>query len=244
MAPAILVAVLGLATAQADAVDGKRQLERLETQDPAYFSDPVCPGIGGLPADLAVAVLGEARSLLDQNGVETGADGQCEPNLFIIVTPDTGEAVKSLKRSQPTVFNNMSAPDVRRLTDGSAPVRAFRSSILRGADGRSIQTGGDQVHGQSGARGGEQLSVTSSSRISGTTRRDVEQSFVYIEAEAIKGLTLRQIGHYAAMVGTLPLASSRLDDIDQPSILTLFSDPDDRQAEATAFDKALLAAAR
>lgn len=237
----LMTAAMAVQDAPADA---RRQLDRLEVAEPAYFADPVCPGVGGLTPDLAVAVLEEARSLLEQNGIETGEDGACEPNLFIIVTPDAGKAVQSLRRSQPTIFNHMSAPDVRRLTESGGPVRAFRSSITRGADGRSVQTGGDQVLGQSGARGGEQLSVTSSSRISGTIRRDVEQSFVYIDAAAIEGLTLRQIGHHAAMVGTLPLSPSRLAGIEQPSILTLFVDGGKKEAEASAFDRALLAAAK
>lgn len=236
-----LLALAGLATA-ATAQDN--MMQELAVQDAAYFSTPVCPGVGGLSADLSIAILEEARALLDANGVELGVDGECAPNLFIIVSGDPGEAIRSLRSRQPTVFNQMSGPDFRALADGGSPARSFRSAITKGEDGRELRTGGGTVLAQGGSEGSEQLATTRASRIGGTTRRDVEQSFVYLDANAIKGLTLRQIGHYAAVVGVMPVDVARGAAVDQPSILKLFADKDNAPAEATDFDKALLRSGR
>ena len=54
--------------------------------------------------------------------------------------------------------------------------------------------------------------------------------------------TILLIGHYGAMVGTLPVSRARLGGLGQPSILNLF-ESGEAPAEASAFDRMLLLAA-
>lgn len=218
-------------------VQTRRQLAR--------FADPVCPASFGLPGGYNAVVVDRVREAARRAGIRVAAPG-CRPNV-VIMTADRGEDVLAgLRRRRPSLFAGLELAEIRDLARTEGPVRAWQLVEERGSDGRAAQSiafirnpnGTLMYIGAS-----RQLNTLVGSRLERTVRQDLALSVVIFDVDALDGLTLTQIGDYAAMRALAPTDSDRA-----PSgrtILALFEDKMGATAPAdglTSLDSAYLRA--
>jgi hypothetical protein len=196
----------------------------------ARFYDPVCVGVAGLPAD-ANRVVADRVGEIARSVKLSVADQGCAPNLLVLFVPDGKAAVGKLKHANARGANSQRLTDLRRIAAEPGAARAWIEVETRSRDGdRPNYTPGSAPD----------LRVSTSSRLSAVTRRDILSATVVIDRDAMADRDLRQAADYAAMRA---LSGARLRDASgQNSILTAFTpDGDDAApAELTANDRGFL----
>lgn len=211
----------------------------------ARFADPVCPASYGLPRDYGTVVVSRIREAAREAGVRV-AGPRCRPNV-VILTADRGEDVLAgLRRRRPALFVGLGHADLRSLARVDGPVRAWQLVEERGSDGRAAQSiafirnpNGTMMY--IGAT--RQLNTLVASRLEQTVRQDLALSVVIFDVDALNGLTLQQIGDYAAMRALAPTDPDRAPS--GQTILALFRDKYSGTAPAealTGLDSAYLRA--
>lgn len=206
----------------------------------ARFHQPVCSVVIGLPRPYSTIV--EQRILADAvaAGVPVAENTKCSPNLIVVIAASGADLVRDIRIHRPGWIEGLSSPDVEALI-APAPARAWSVTSLRNEDGRAMYTPPAGSGPASDALGDKPvLRVMSASIIKQPTRQDMEASFVVIDKPATMGLTLRQIGDYAAMRG---LARTRppAREVGVGTILSLF-DGAPAPRELTGADSAYLRA--
>ncbi|WP_448663508.1 hypothetical protein ACG3SL_02215 [Sphingomonas sp. CJ20] len=194
------------------------------------FTDPICPGVAGLPAAAAQAIVDQLGLIADSVGLRVGEPG-CAPNLLVLAVPDGKAAVRRIERTRPGALNGKQPADIARILAEPGPARAWTSTETRARDGDapSYAPGSPPV-----------LAVSTSSRIAAPVRTDIVNAIVVIDRDAVAGRPLDQVAAYVAMRG---LGNARPQDVaGAPSVLTLFTPKGDAGAPATltAFDRAYL----
>lgn len=196
----------------------------------ARFSDPVCVGVAGLPAEANRVVADRVGEIA--RSVKLRVDDQgCRPNLFVLFVPDGKTAVGKLKHANVQGANSQRIADLRRIAAEPGFARAWIEVETRSRDG-------DRPNYTPGAA--PELRVSTSSRLSSLIRRDIVSATVVIDRDAMAGRDLRQAADYAALRA---LSGARLRDASgQNSILTAFTPQGDEAAPAqlTANDRGFL----
>jgi hypothetical protein len=118
----------------------------------------------------------------------------CAPNALFVAAPNKAEFIRSLRKSHPTYFGEMSSSAIRRLIEGPSPAAAWQVNEL-------LTAGGTPYAPPTGANplSGSNLNNARASRISTGTRRAVAASLLVVEGSALEGLTSTQLADYAAM---------------------------------------------
>ena len=214
----------------------------------ARFHDPVCPLVVGMARPAAAMVENRIRTTVRDMGGRTAGSG-CEGNLLVFIAGDGTKLYRDIEAQRPLWLAGVSPSDKARLAV-AGPVRAWSVSSVRNADGQratlrakgAVQTDGN---GHWMAAPGlldkvAQLRVYNSSFIQNATRYHLDGSVVIIDADAAEGLTLRQLGEYAALRGLVqirePQGVGQLD-----SILSIFDRPKETAPrQLTAFDRRYL----
>lgn len=196
----------------------------------ARFQDPVCVGVAGLPAEANRVVADRVGEIARSVRLRV-ADPGCTPNLFVLFVPDGKAAVGKLGRANAQGANSQSLADLRRIAGEPGSARAWIEVETRSRDGdRPRYTPGSAPD----------LRLSTSSRLSSLTRRDILSATVLIDRDAMAGRDLRQAADYAAMRA---LSGARLRDASgQNSILTAFTPKGDEAAPTalTADDRGFL----
>ncbi len=196
----------------------------------ARFYDPVCVGVAGLPAEANRVVADRVGEIARSVRLRV-ADQGCTPNLFVLFVPDGKAAVGKLKHANVQGANSQTLADLRRIVAEPGAARAWVEVETRSRDGdRPRYTPGSAPD----------LRLSTSSRLSSVTRRDILSATVVIDRDAMAGRDLRQAADYAAMRA---LSGARLRDASgQNSILTAFTPGGDQAApvELTANDRGFL----
>ncbi|HET9512152.1 MAG TPA: hypothetical protein VFO80_13470 [Sphingomonas sp.] len=159
-------------------------------QPVARFTDPVCPGVVGLSTKSGQAVVDRIGVIVDDLGLKVGEPG-CNPNLLVIVTPNSRTMVETILKRRAGVLASQSLADYRRIRDEPGSARGWVESEIRSRDGDRSQPGNP----------GEPptLSVQGSSRIVQGFRRDIVSAVVIIDSAAAATRDTDQIADYAAM---------------------------------------------
>lgn len=201
----------------------------------AQFQDKVCPGILGLPADLAGIMVDRIRWNAEKVGLKTAQEGKCQPNIIVAFVVNGQSAVKQLVKQQPEAFRNLQASEVKSLLNESGPVHAWVNTVVRSRQGDALQ--GDNTDDMTKI---PVLNVgQSQSHIFLAARLDIANSIVLIDFPAIDGMSVVQLADYVTMrtfARTRPLEG----DSAASTILSLFDKDAGAPRELTDFDLAYL----
>ena len=199
----------------------------------ARFADAVCPASFGLRARDNIRVADRVREVARAAGIRV-ASQNCRPNILILIAENGEDVLAGLRRRRPGFFTGLGLTEIRHLAQADGPVHAWQVVEERGADGRTTESiafirspnGTLMYIGAS-----RQLNTLVASRLGRTVRQDLALSVVIFDVDALDGLTLTQIGDYAAMRALAPTDSDRA-----PSGRTILALFKDRHAGAAPAD--------
>lgn len=210
----------------------------------ARFSDPICPGVLGLPVDAAGIIIDRIRYDAERVGAPIEASTSCKANIIVAFTRDGGAEVRRLLKTHGYLFDGLEAVEARELDNEPGPVRAWNVTALRNRFGQeespTLEPPMMKIDGNPGLGPVRVIVVpNSTSHIFLGSRVDITASVVIIDLAAIDGLPVAQIADYAAMRA---LARTRPADGDTAAstILSLFDPKSSHPREMTTFDLAYL----
>lgn len=202
----------------------------------AKFQDKVCPGIVGMPVDMAEIMIDRIRYNAERVGIDTAMEGKCQPNIMVIFVRNGQGVIKELRKTKDYIFRKIDLQELRALAKDSGPVHAWTNTEVRSRQGDTLQGDNDADLTQIPV-----LNVAQSqSHIFLANRLDITNSILLIDIPAIDGMSVVQIADYVTMrafAQTKPVNG----DPAASTILTLF-DPENTAAprELTDFDLAYL----
>ncbi|MBB4098286.1 hypothetical protein [Sphingomonas kyeonggiensis] len=222
--------------APADKVERVRRfVERVAPAMPmdrpvARFTDPVCVGSAGLPADAGQTVIDGVSEIALSVGLRIGAPG-CAPNVLVLFVEDGRAAVRKLARGGSSGLKGLSLADVDRILEEQGPARAWGQIETRSRDGESASRAPNEP---------PVMNVATSSRLSSPVRRDILRATIVIDRDAVANRDLHLVAAYAAMrglSGARPAAGA-----EAGSILGLFGPGGDAEHRAglSALDRSYL----
>jgi hypothetical protein len=199
----------------------------------ARFEDRICPGIVGMDVESAEAMVWRIRQNMEALGRRLDAPETCKPNLLVMFVASGKDSVEALRRSDNWLFDYMAPEERERLFNETGPARALVRTVPRTRDGIVIarqrdlsgvpQAGGFMAH----------------SKIYGATRNDIVSAQVFLDRDAMKGLTIGQLADYVTF-RALTVALPQTEGARAASIVSLFDEGATAPAGLTAFDKAYL----
>ena len=189
---------------------------------PRYWS-PVCPGVAGLRADYAMAMIGRMRDTIARLEIPLAKE-DCSPNLVVAFEQDGRTLLTDLQRDKPHMFQLVSQAEQAELLADQAPVRVWNNIAMRwtGAGPPPEKGVKASVWGQL-------------NRNAMPESYDIVSALVVFDRNAVEGMTLTQLADYATMRG---LSHTRPASGKQPmaTILSLFGDAAGSPDELTSFD--------
>jgi len=194
------------------------------------FQRPICPAVTGMPAKLAIRLIGRMLYNAERVGAPLAEEGDCEVNILVAFVRDGEGEVEGLRKSGYFRNSGMDYYDIKELRAETGAARAWNNVAMRSRYGENA----------SGGSGGGPPTIRSerSTRLSLNVRGDIDSSTVVIDVFAIDGMSVDQIADYATM-----RAFARTKEPDPgttyETILSLFdggTPPD----ELTSFDVAYL----
>jgi hypothetical protein len=206
------------------------------------WQDKVCPLVAGLNKQQGEFVLARLSKIAKSVGAPLGSE-TCKPNFYVIVASDPELLLKKWWRRDPDLFAGESGVDVKRFLAIPRPIRVWYSADTRGADGNFIIGLMDATSIRAHPNNEPVVNVRPSflgSRLTVSAVRTIWSVIVVVDAKQVGSLNFGQLTDYIGLIG---LAQINLDKPlgDAPTILKLFSAPDDaRPAQMTAWDRALL----
>lgn len=197
------------------------------------FEDNICPGIAGMDIESAEAMVWRIRQNLEAFGRRLDAPETCKPNLLVQFVASGKDTVEALRRSDNWLFNSMADEDRARLFNETGPARALVRVIPRTRDGVVVE------RAQGLASVPQATGFMAHSKIYGATRNDIISVQVFLDRDAMAGMTIGQLADYVtfrALTDTLPQTESAR----AASIVSLFDGGANAPAGLTDFDKTYL----
>jgi hypothetical protein len=214
----------------------------------ARFSDPICPGVLGLPVDAAGIVVDRIRYDAERVGAPVAATTNCKANIIVAFARDGGAEVRRLLKARGYLFDGLDTQEAQELQDEAGPVRAWNVTTLRNRHGQDeaptrFDGGAGMMQVSEGGLSLIPMRViavpASDSHVFLASRTDITASVVIIDLAAIDGLPVAQIADYAAM-RALARTRPATGDTAASTILSLFDPKSGHPQEMTAFDLAYL----
>lgn len=218
-----------------DSEEVKRQARQitadrnLRNQPLARFEEPICPGVIGLPLDLAGPIVVRVRAVANAIGIDTADESDCRPNIIIAFTGDGKADLKEIAKRDSSLLSGMSYWERKKLLKDEGPVWAF--SLVATKSNSGIPAGIKSPV----------FETTISSRLVLSVRRDIAVAVVLFNADAADGKTVTQLADYAAM-RTFARTRPPKGDVYYGTILQLFEELEPLPEQLTTFDVAYLTA--
>lgn len=200
----------------------------------ALFSAKICPGVLGLPVDVAEMVVGRIRYNAERLGLALASPGECAPNLIVGFVGSGKADIRKMMDKSGSMLAKLPLAERRELLAETGPVHAWAVTTVRGFHGKMLEGQEANLVNPPVLR-----AEASHSLITMSTRLDIDQSVVLIDIATIDGMSVNQLADYATMRG---IARTRAvsGQASYGTILNLF-DPDAAHApELTPFDIAYL----
>jgi hypothetical protein len=199
----------------------------------ARFEGRICPGIVGMDVESAEAMVWRIRQNLEALGRRLDPPETCKPNLLVMFVPSGKDSIEALRQSENWLFKSMSDEERERLLNETGPARALVRIVPRTRDGVVIARQEDlsSVPQASG--------FMAHSKIYGAVRNDIISAQVFLDRDAMKGLTIGQLADYVTF-RALTVALPQTESARAASIVSLFDEGAAAPTELTAFDKAFL----
>ncbi len=204
-----------------------------QTSNIAQFEADVCPAAIGFMPRQKILIERRLRRVAVAAGWRVQREG-CAPNAVFFAAADKAKFIRSLRKSHPSLFGEMSPSEIRRLIEEPGPTAAWQVDELLTAGGARYAepSGGNSPPLKPDLLSYSQKNNARASRISTGTRRAVAASLLLVEESAFEGLTTTQIADYAAM-----RLFARTDPNSVPpgisSILTIVDAPAEREVPVT-----------
>lgn len=216
-----------------------RMITRRTGDQVARFTEPVCPGVLGIPESFAGQIKTRMAAVAKAADVPT-AGPKCRPNITLLIVSDGKQLLTELKRQKTAIFNAMPTQEVERALTEAGPVRVITTTELRSRDGNRLSPNYTQGNSDAFAGGASMLIVDSASIIHLATRQDISGSLVLLDTAAVIGKTINQLADYT-MMRTLTKTNG-VAHADDHTILSLFTDPTGSPPGLTSFDATFLKA--
>ena len=199
----------------------------------ARFEDRICPGIVGIDVESAEAMVWRIRQNLEAFGRRLDSPETCKPNLLVQFVASGKDSIESLRRSENWLFNSMTDEERGRLFNETGPARALVRTVPRTRDGVVVERRVDlaSIPQASG--------FMAHSKIYGATRNDIISAQVFLDRDALEGLTIGQLADYVTF-RALTVALPQTESARAASIVSLFDGGATAPTGLTAFDKAFL----
>lgn len=212
----------------------------------ARFSAAVCPGIMGLPTDVAELLVDRIRYNATRAGARVAGAGGCKANVILAFVREGRTRIGTLMDSAPQLFKDLDAAEIREIENETGPAHSWSLTELRNRYGEAesphiSQNSALYIDGPS-PRMGPMRTINvpgGGSQLLLSNRIDILYSVVVIDVAAIDGLSVDQIADYATMRA---LARTRPPEGDTraSTILSLFDPAGQAPPQMTDFDVAYL----
>ena len=191
----------------------------------ARWHNKICPAVAGLPQDRGDFVLERISTIARAAGAPLGP-GKCDPNLFVLFTPDPTKLIKDMVSHNAGRFVALSGlradgAALKKFADNTLPIRAWYNAELKGAVGNELRAFDEAG---TGGRSPLQNDHPVMSRIQHGDVQELTSVVVIVDTRRIDGLKMGAVADYTAMLG---LAKINLDaDVaSDDSVLRLFMGP-------------------
>ena len=208
----------------------------------ARFHQPFCPATVGIKTDYALVINGLMRDNAKEVGAPVGAEN-CTPNALLMFAKDGPSAIDELRVDQAWLFAEVPPSKIRQMAGPGEMTYAWNTTELRGVDGKPLRIVEVEVGIPPTKREVILNEQYQNSRLSPPIRMDVRGAAVLIDLDHVGGKTLGQPAAYAT-IRLLPTVRDREpgEVSAVPSVLSLFTQPDQAPAGLTRFDLGLLRA--
>lgn len=198
----------------------------------------VCPGVAGMRARYAQALIDRIAAIALTVGLEVGEPG-CSPNALIYVTEDSDALAHELVTQHGSLVgrrytdgHTRGRDALRDFADTPRPVRWWHVTRSVTADGFAIDQG-DSMSAPT-------VNVRSMGRLRRATREDFARVLIVIDARRINGYRLGAVADYVAMA-VLAQLDPESDTRGFDTILNLFQeDANPRPTRLTEWDLSYL----
>lgn len=182
------------------------------------FERSICPIVTGLPQQQREAVADRMRRVAQAAGIRTGGNS-CVPNVVVVVTQDKNVFVQALRRTHSDYFGTLSKRSISALARQPGPAVAWQ---LEGppVNARGVEMDIDPSLGVYMNR-----TIDPASRLEQPARPQFDGAVVIVERKSLDGLTVTQLGDYAAMRAYAGMDTTRLTKSGTPSILRVLEAP-------------------
>lgn len=208
------------------------------------WDNVVCTSIAGMPARQGQFLADRIAQRAAAVGLQPGGPG-CQANIAVFVTGDSDTFSRQLFERDRQLFHYLQTNNVSTMGQGaleqfletSRAVRWWHVSETYGADGLSLAGDASQ-----GGMGNAPMARASGTRLSSTTREDLTQVIIIIDARRVQGVQLAALADYVSFVA-LAQVNPNASTSDYPTIMNLFdgaSARSDAPAGLTQWDQAFL----
>ncbi|GAB5488463.1 MAG: hypothetical protein Pars2KO_20330 [Parasphingorhabdus sp.] len=190
----------------------------------ARFAAPICPSVGGLPEKQAAIMEDRIRDIAEVAELSV-APAKCKANLFVVAVDDGSKEIESLRKKRANLFISLSHRERDKIMESDGPVYSWKTTVAMSNGGRHSAKAGtidimaDSL-GEISVRG--QRSHIKS-KIQQSDFVGINYSYLLIEKQALKDISLNQLADYAALVSLIDIDVN----FDTPppanSILSLFA---------------------
>lgn len=156
------------------------------------FESSVCPAVFGLARQQAASVAARMRRVANGVGIATAGPG-CAPNVVVLVTPDKKVLLNELYRQRPDYFGYPPRKQLKAALRETGPAAAWQ------LQGPEVDARGVEIHQDEATGWYINRTTEPGSRMTMAARPQFGAAVVVIEGSALAGLTLTQLGDYAAM---------------------------------------------
>ncbi len=209
------------------------KVTRLEGEFVGRWNGLVCPMVVGISDAQAQFIQRRIVEVQDQaRKKKSKPNAKCRPNLFVIITDDTGQVLADWKERDPGMFRWKTRENVSR-SEGPGPVKTWHNAILTGGDGEAINEA-SMLSGRGSPSSGQvttgsrldinKPSCPGGSRIAAGCWEHINAVVVLVDARQTGKVTITQLADYISVVSLSQIdLTADLGGVD--SILRLYGRP-------------------
>lgn len=195
----------------------------------ARFQSPVCVGVWGLSGDSASFVIDRIYHNAEAAGIAVDDRPGCAANVIVAFVADPMAEFEALVAARHHLVAPLSLDERARVRRSEGPTLAWYVVSTRTASGEG-RSGHPPI-----------FESTQTTRLTTTTRRDLELAMVMIDSDLLADLDALALADYATMRALARTRTVEQGENATGTILALFDDPVRAPQSLTEFDRAYLA---
>ncbi|MEQ1820313.1 MAG: hypothetical protein ABL871_17060 [Terricaulis sp.] len=188
------------------------------------WDNSICTSIAGMPARQGQFLADRIAQRAAAVGLQPGGPG-CQANVAVFVTGESDTFARELFEQDRERFAYFATNNVSTLGQGAMDdflntpraVRWWYVSHTFGANGISLAGDASQ-----GGMSNAPMTRVTGTRLSGSTREDLAQVIIIIDASRVRGVQLAALSDYVAFIA-LAQINPHASTADYPTIMNLFS---------------------